>query len=305
MSKGAVPSGTQWTITSGDHEAVIVEVGGGLRSYQVAGLDVLDGYAAGEIAPASSGQVLVPWPNRIRDGRYTFGGESYQLTLTEPARHNAIHGLVNWVRWQLVAEATDSVTIEYDLPPLPGYPWALSVRATWSVSSSGLRAEHRVINESEAPAPFGFSVHPYLVAPGVPIAELSLHVPARNRLLVDGRLLPIGAARLAGSEFDFSEPRKLGDAELDMAFGELIHDPDGGSAVTLSAGDGRGVRVWGDASFHWWQVFTSDTLPAPRHRRAVAIEPMTCPPDAFRSGRDLITLEPGQPWSASWGITPL
>jgi len=164
---GAVPSGTQWTITSGDHEAVIVEVGGGLRAYRVGDTEVVDGYAEDEISPASHGQVLAPWPNRIRDGRYTFGGESYQLFLTEPARHNAIHGLVNWVRWhQVGAAAADSVTVEYDLPPQPGYPWALSLRTTWTVGPDGLRADHRVINQSDTGCPFGLSVHPYLVVPG-------------------------------------------------------------------------------------------------------------------------------------------
>jgi aldose 1-epimerase len=301
----AVASGTQWTITWGDHEAVIVEVGGGLRAYTVAGVEVVDGYREDEFSPASHGQILAPWPNRIRDGRYAFGGDSYQLSLTEPARHNAIHGLVNWVRWHQVGEATeDSVTVEYALPPEPGYPWALSLRTTWTMGPGGLRSEQQVINESATPCPFGFSVHPYLVVPGVPVAELSVHVPARNRLLVDGRLLPIGAARVAGTEFDFTQPRKLGDAQLDMAFGDVIRDSDGGSAVTLSASDGRGVKVWADPSFGWWQVFTSDTLPGARHRRAVAIEPMTCPPDAFRSGRDLVTLEPAQTWQATWGISP-
>jgi aldose 1-epimerase len=281
-------------------------VGGGLRTYRVAGVEVLDGYAEHEMSPASHGQVLAPWPNRIRDGRYTFGGESYQLFLTEPARHNAIHGLVNWVRWHQVGEQTaDSVTIEYDLPPQPGYPWALALRTTWSIGPDGLRGQHTVTNTSDTDCPFGFSVHPYLVVPGVAVAELSAHVPARNRLLVDGRLLPIGAARVAGGEFDFTEPRKLGDAALDMAFGDVIRDPDGGSAVTLTAGDGRGVKVWADEAFGWWQLFTSDTLPGPRYRRAVAIEPMTCPPDAFRSSRDLITLSPASPWQATWGITPL
>jgi aldose 1-epimerase len=92
---------------------------------------------------------------------------------------------------------------------------------------------------------------------------------------------------------------------LDTAFGQLDRDPDGGTAVTLSTMDGSGVRVWADATFGWWQVFTADTLPGERTRHAVAIEPMTCPPDAFRSRRDLITLEPGQTWRGSWGIQAL
>jgi aldose 1-epimerase len=131
-------------------------------------------------------------------------------------------------------------------------------------------------------------------------------VPARNRLLVDGRLLPIGAARVAGGEYDFTEPRRLGPLVLDTAFGDVIRESDGGSAVTVSTADGlRGARVWADGAFGWWQVFSSDTLPPDRFRRALAIEPMTCPPDAFRSGRDLIALEPGQTWRGTWGIAPL
>lgn len=302
---GAVPSGEQWTIKSGDHEAAVVEVGGGLRGYRVAGSDVVDGYAEGEICPFGSGQILAPWPNRIRDGRYTFEGESHQLSLTEPARHNAIHGLVNWARWHVAQSGDDRVVLEYDLPPQPGYPWSLRLRTTWTVGPAGLRADHEVTNMASTSCPFGFSVHPYVTVPGVKIDDLVLRLPGRNRLLVDGRLLPIGAARVAGSEFDYTEGRRLGSAILDTAFGDVAHDEDGGSAVTLSTVDGRGVRVWADGSFGWWQVFTSDTLPGERHRRAVAVEPMTCPPDAFRSGRDLITLEPGQTWRGAWGITTL
>lgn len=306
-----LPSGQQWTIKSGDHEAVVVQVGGGVRTYRVAGADVVDGYAETEMAPASHGQILAPWPNRIRDGRYVYAGEPRQLALTEPATHNALHGLVNWARWRK-AEAGhagpasgDEVILEYDLPPQPGYPWPLALRTTWTVGPGGLRAYHAVTSLATAPCPFGFSVHPYLFVPGVAIGDLSLRVPARSRLLVDGRLLPIGAARVAGGEFDYTEPRRIGRAVLDTAFGDVIRDADGGSAVVLSASDGRGVRLWADSAFGWWQLFTSDTLPGERHRRSIAVEPMTCPPDAFRSGRDLVTLEPGQTWHGTWGLTPL
>jgi aldose 1-epimerase len=301
----APPSGEQWTIAADGHEAVIVEVGGGLRSYRCGGSEVVDSYAKDEVCPACAGQILAPWPNRIRDGRYTFDGLSQQLALTEPVRHNAIHGLVNWSRWRAAKHSTDELTVEYDLPPQPGYPWPLSLQTTWRVGPDGLRADHTVTNVAARPAPFGFSVHPYLIVPGVPIEELVLHLPARSRLLVDGRLLPIGAARVAGSEYDFTEPRRLGAQVIDTAFGDVIRSDGGGSAVTLRAPDGRGVRIWADAGFGWWQVFTSDTLVGARHRRSVAVEPMTCPPDAFRSGRDLIALDPGQSWQGSWGIAQM
>jgi aldose 1-epimerase len=299
---GPLPSGEQWTIKSGDHEAVVVEVGGGLRSLRVAGIDVLDGYAEDEMCSFSAGQILAPWPNRIRDGRYVFAGETHQLGLSEPTRHNAIHGLVNWARWRTSHTSADALIVEYELPPQPGYPWPLLLRTTWTVGPDGLHATNAVTNVGVASCPFGWSVHPYLRIADVPIDELTLHLRARNRLLVDGRLLPIGAARVAGSEFDYTEPRQIGSAVLDTAFGDVIRDDSGGSAVTLSTVDGEGLRIWADAAFGWWQVFTCDTLPGERRRRSVAVEPMTCPPDAFRSGRDLVILSPGETWHGSWGI---
>ncbi|MEH0843670.1 aldose 1-epimerase family protein [Micromonospora sp. CPCC 205711] len=299
------PSGTQWTISAGGHEAVIVEVGGGLRWYRHDGVDYVDGYEADEICPGSAGQVLAPWPNRIRDGQYTFGGRSLQLDLTEPARHNAMHGLVNWVRWHLVEQSADAVTVGYDLPANPGYPWPLRLRTRWSVGADGLRVEHEATNLGAEPAPYGYSMHPYLRLPGVPVNEMSMRVPGRTRVLLDGRLLPVGATPVAGSEYDYTAPRPIGEAVLDLAFGDVVRDDDGGSAVTLAAPDGAtSVHVWADREFGWWQVFTGDTLTGERHRRSVAVEPMTCPADAFRSGKDVIELEPGVTWRGAWGVRP-
>jgi aldose 1-epimerase len=298
------PSGTQWTIRSGDQEAVVVEVGGGVRAYRVAGRDILDGYGEDEVAPGTAGSVLAPWPNRIRDGRYVFAGRSHQLDLSEPEHHNAIHGLVRWAPWRLESATGSAVTLAYGQPATPGYPWTIRHTTTWELGPDGLRATHTATNASALPAPFGLGVHPYLAVPGPSVDDVVLTVPARSRLLVDSRRLPIGAAEVAGGDFDFTAPRRIGRTILDTAFGE-VNGGGTGSAVTLSTVDGPGsVRVWADEAFHWWQVFTGETLPAPRTRRSLAVEPMTCPPDAFHSGKDLVILEPGQTWRGSWGITP-
>src|SRR5689334_19234184 len=186
---GAAKSGTQWSIEGHGHSAVVVEVGGVLRDYRVGDRAILDGFAADEMSPASAGQLLAPWPNRIRDGHYTFEGTAYQLALTEPARHNAIHGLANWVRWRLADQAGDAVTLELDLPPQVGYPWSLTLRTRWSVSADGLRCDQEVTNTSEENAPWGFSAHPYLRLPGVAVDDVVLTVPARIRVLADARQL--------------------------------------------------------------------------------------------------------------------
>jgi aldose 1-epimerase len=296
-------SGTQWSIQSGGTRAVVVEVGGSLRHYSVGDVQVLDGFEADEISPASAGQILAPWPNRIRDGEYKFEGESYQLPLTEPARHNAIHGLVNWSRWTLAEQATDAITVEFELPAQIGYPWWLTLRARWSVSADGLRCEQEVVNNSSSNAPWGFSIHPYLQLPGVAVDDILLHVPGKTRILADGRLLPIGAVSVAGTEYDFTEPRKIGDLVLDTTFGDIEHDASGITEVTIAdpASPAKAV-VWADEKFKYWQVFSGDTLQGERFRRSVAIEPMTCPPDSFRTGRDLTVLAPGERWTAAWGI---
>lgn len=299
------PSGTQWTIAFEDQTATVVEVGGGLRAYAAAGRDVIDGYADGEISPNGAGQTLAPWPNRLRDGQYTFDGHTYQMPLSEPATHNAIHGLVRWLPWKLVAQSDSEITVGVDLPAQPAYPWTVTLTNRYALAGGGLTVTHTAVNLAADPAPFGLGAHPYVMppAPGG-VDDVWLGVPARTRLLLDGRGLPIGAAKVAGSDFDYTTPKRIGPTVLDIAFGEVVRDESGMSAVTLSGPDGPATRVWADAAFGWWQIYTADTTPGPRRRRSIAVEPMTCPPDALRSGRDLVVLKPGEPWSASWGISP-
>jgi aldose 1-epimerase len=299
----AAKSGTQWSIEADGQSAVVVEVGGTLRGYSAGDVAVLDGFEVDELSPASAGQILAPWPNRVRDGQYTFEEQKYQLSLTEPARNNAIHGLVNWSRWTLVEQSASAVTLEFELPAQIGYPWWLTLRTTWSVSAAGLRCDQEVVNNSASNAPWGYSVHPYVQLAGVGVNDTLLHVPGRKRIVADSRLLPIGANAVAGTEYDFTEPRKIGDLVLDTTFGDITHDAEGITEVTIADPSAdRKVVVWADDKFKYWQVFTGDTLHGERFRRSVAIEPMTCPPDAFRTGRDLIVLAPGERWTASWGI---
>jgi aldose 1-epimerase len=297
------PSGQQYELESGPVRAVVVEVGGGLRELSYDGRSLVDGYGPDEICPACAGQVLLPWPNRIGDGRYTAGGQEQQLPLTEPARHNAIHGLVRWLPWSALSRDPSHVELGCMLFPSPGYPFCLQLRTRWSVSPRGLRAEHHVQNVGTERAPLGFGVHPYLGLPDVGVDDLWLHLPAKTLLRTDDRLLPLREEPVG--EMDFQQPRRLRGVQLDTAFGDLVRHPDGTVAASLRDAQGRGVELRADPGTRWWQVYTSDTLPKARYRRSVAIEPMTCPPDAFRTGRDLHLLEPGQSWSGWWEIHPI
>jgi aldose 1-epimerase len=301
------PTGEQWTIRSGDLEVVVVEVGGGLRSFTSAGRDVLWGFGQDEECHGGRGQLLMPWPNRITDGQYERDGQSQQLALTEPARHNAIHGLVRWASWTLLERADDRLTVGYRLHPQQGWSWTLELTVTYELDGQGLTVRPHVRNIGAGDAPFGFGVHPYLTAGEQRVDELEVQLPASSSMKVDPeRLLPLGMQAVDGGPHDWREGRVVGDAQLDTAFTDLTADADGRWRVRLHhPAGGRTTTLWADAAVYpWLQVFTGDALPEPLRRSSgVAVEPMTCPPDAFRSGQDLIVLAPGQEFEGLWGIS--
>jgi aldose 1-epimerase len=297
-----VPSGAQWTIESGTQRAVVVEVGGGLREYEADGWKVIDAYQPDEMSPAGAGATLVPWPNRIRDGRYNFGGVDRQLPLTEPSRSNASHGLLRWAPWQLVQQETDRVTVGATVHPQPGYPYAVTVTTTWTLGPDGLLAEQAATNIGNDPAPFGLGMHPYLMVDGEPEPEWELVLPATERLVVDDRGLPTERVAVDGTGYDFRTPRLVRGLELDTPFTGLERGTDGRATVTLTGPAGGHVELWVNEAYPWIQVFTADPVPAPRTRRSWAVEPMTCPPDAFNSGVDLVVLDAGSTWHGSWGL---
>jgi aldose 1-epimerase len=299
------PSGVQYDIGHGRHQVVVTEVGATIRSYTVGGAPVLDGFALDAMCDSGRGQVLAPWPNRLGDGRYSFEGRDGSAALDEPDHHNAIHGLVRWLPWQVLSRAQNVLSLGCTLHPQPGYPWRLALAIEYRLGRDGLSVSVGATNLDRVPAPFGIGFHPYLTL-STPIDATSLAVPARRRLVTDERGLPTATAAVAGSPLDFSAPRWIGDTVLDTAFTDLRRDRDGMARVELDdTAGGRGVTVWMDEHFNYIMVFTGDTLePVTRRRGAIAVEPMSCPPDALRSGTDLVRLEPGASWTGRWGITP-
>ena len=297
------PSGEQQELRQGDHVVVVTEVGATLRSYTAAGLDVVDGFAVDEISPAGRGQVLAPWPNRLDGGRYAFGGREGQAAIDEPERGNAIHGLVRWLPWSASSEASDAVTMTCVLPAQPAYPWRLELEIAYALSPGGLVVSTRATNASDVPAPFGIGFHPYLTV-GVPVDAARLRLPGSRRLITDERALPVGGEEVEGDAFDFRTSRAIGATRLDTCFTGLERGTDGLVRARVEAGD-RAVDLWADEGFAYLQAYTGDTLePVSRRRQAVAIEPMTCPPNALATGTDLIRLEPGATWAGTWGIAP-
>lgn len=156
------PSGTQFELAHGAAHACAVEVGGGLRTFTVDGVDVVLGYAVDEQCTAGRGQVLAPWPNRIVDGRYTFDGVEHVLPITERERSTAIHGLVRWASWSATACTESSVTLAHMLYPQPGYPFTLGLEVNYELGDDGLRVTTRAENLGDTACPFGVGHHPYI-----------------------------------------------------------------------------------------------------------------------------------------------
>ncbi len=300
------PSGRQIELASGTQRAVITEVGAGLRGYTTGGADVLDGYGEHQMSSGGRGQLLIPWPNRIRDGRYEFGGSEHQTPLSEPEHNNAIHGLVRWANWQLDQLGPDSVKATYVLHPQVGYPFTLGLEVVYSLSGSGLRVAMAATNLGSEPLPYGAGQHPYFTVGTDRVDEAVLTVPAAAVLDADDRGIPTGRTLpVAGTERDFRQPRQIGTAVVDACYVELERDGDGvGRVVIEGPGGSPRATVWMDASFGYVMVFTGDTLEPARRRQGVAVEPMTCAPDAFRSGAGRQILEPGQQTTSVWGVTP-
>ncbi len=287
----------------------MTEVGAALRSYKIGGTPICWGFAEDEMPHGGQGQVLAPWPNRIASGRYVFGDTVGRAAIDEPAFDNAIHGLVRWMTFRPVALEPDVLRLETLLHPQPAYPFDLLLSVEYRLVADGCEVTTEARNLGDRPAPFGLGFHDYLDAGPGAVDGAELDVRARTRLLLDGRRLPVGEETVAGTPFAAISPhgscrRPIGALHLDDCFGDLERDAEDIWHATFVRGGGPldTIEVWADGSFSWAMVYSGDTLAPAARRRALAIEPMTCPPNAFRTGRDLIVLEPGATFRGRWGI---
>lgn len=307
-------SGTQHALRAGDYEAVIASVGATLRSLTFNGRDLVVPFDADEVRPAHRGVTLAPWPNRVTDGLYTFGGVERQLALTEPARSHALHGLAVWLDYEAVDKGPSHVTLAASIPAQTAYPWRISIRTTFELTAEGLTQKVVATNEGPDAAPFGTGPHPYLVAGPGKVDAWTLELPAAEVLAVtDDRLIPTGLRAVDADDkqrFDFREPRVIGSAEIDHAYTGLIRDGDDVSTVRVTVADGTGVEMSWDTACPWVQVHTADKPDAETSRIGLAVEPMTCAPDAFNAANydydaGLIVLEAGDSAEASWRISAI
>lgn len=294
------------TLTLGGVRAEIGTVAAALRSLSVDGAILTETTHGDGVPPFSSGIVLAPWPNRVADARWSLDGEPQQLDITEPEHGGALHGLLRFTDYQIDAQRDDLAELSAFIPPQHGWPFALQTGVRYELRPDGIRVTHLVHNRAARRAPWAVGSHPFLRVGDAVVEDLVVQAVAGSRYPVDDRLNPTGPAVPPDEGTDLRVPRRVGDLRLDTAYGELAHRDtvDGhGDVAWLEAPDGARTTLWQDLSWGYLQVFTTPRFPRPDGPgTAIAIEPMTAPPDALNSGEGLIWLDPDERWSGSWGL---
>jgi aldose 1-epimerase len=302
------PTGDQYelALSAGGHAltATITQVAAGIRELRIDGIDLTEPFPLDVTPPSGCGIVLVPWPNRVKDGTWEHDGQTRRLALTEPARGNAIHGLLRYRPYVVTEQTTSSVTQSAAIFPELGYPFQLETSVRHELTEHGLRVTHTIENAGATSAPVAIGAHPYLKIGGVPTGDLTVTVDAATHLDVDDRLNVVGESAVDGTRFDLRGGRRIADLDLDDGFADVAIR-DGRAEHVVSAPDGRAVTLWGDENFGYVQVFTPRGFAtATASDVALAVEPMTAPANALNTGRGVRWLAPGESWTASWGIRP-
>ncbi len=305
-------SGEQVVLRRGAARARIGQVAAVLREFSVDGVHYTETWPDRQTPPMGCGIVLMPWPNRVAGGRWVRDGRTRQLDITEPDKGNAIHGLLRNTAYRIATvtgeseggAARDSVTLAAPVYPQHGWPFTLDTAVTYTLTDEGLRVTHTVTNVGGQAAPFGCGAHPYLRVGGVPTGDLTLRIRAGRRIVTDQAMIPTGTEPLTGALAGLPDGVRVGDLDVDTGLADLRLAGERYEHV-LTGPQGRGLTLWADPAFGWAQLYTPHDFPAPEGpRQAIAVEPMTCPADALNSGEGLIVLQPGETWSASWGLTP-
>ena len=292
----------EWTLSAGDLRATVSPFGASLRRLwqESAGgpRDLLWGYSGTANKKGGQGDVLAPFPGRVRDGRYTFQGASHQLERNDKDGPNAIHGFLRSRLWDGQHEG-GVARFHTRLKPTDhaGYPFDLEAVLGYELLPTGLACAIVLRNAGDGPAPVGVGFHPYVAAPGR-VDALTLRSPAKELVEYEG-LLPTGRVVPVPTDLDLREGRPLGPLQLNHCFTGLVRDGDGFARVRAAD-----VELWMDRAFTHLVLYTGDAL-GPNARQGLAIEPMTCATDALNHPEwGLRVLAPGEVFAATWGVGP-
>jgi len=262
---------------------------------------VIAGYATPEAMLEHRGarsDFLIPFPNRVKDGKYSFDGKEYLLPIN-PKHGHAIHGLLRDKKFILKSrkakEDSASVKLAYNYKhELEGYPFDFKAELKISLSKKGLVVETRVKNTGKQEMPFGCGWHPYLHL-DEKIDDSSLKLPSSTFLEVDERMIPTGSK---GTLDRFSRQRLIGKQEFDTCF--ALEEKKGKAKTILFSKEKKAkLIIWqetGSGKFNHLQVYI------PPSRDSIALEPMSCAGDAFNNKEGLVVLKPKENFKAKYRV---
>ena len=260
---------------------------------------ILDGFSSEEQLrenTKSRGIHLAPFPNRIRDGKYPFDGIAYQLPINKPKEQNAIHGFIWDKPFNVIEEKSEkdhaSLSMGYNYNgEFTSYPFLFQIKYSYQLSPDGLAVSVQVMNTGDSNLPFGVGWHPYFTF-HKPVDELELQLPACTVLDVDERMIPTGTANPYPK---FEHLTSIGSTSFDTAF-KLSDSDDSFITRLYDPAEKTTIVLTQDQHLPYLQVYI------PPDRNSIALEPMSCPANAFNSGEGLVVLKPGEKFESKMNL---
>ncbi|GAA3572207.1 aldose 1-epimerase [Snuella lapsa] len=230
--------------------------------------------------------VLFPFANRIKDGKYSFQGETYAFDINEEPLNNALHGLVYNKTFKLAKQhvahnAAEVILVYSETDPVEGFPFKYTIQLTYSLTKNGLDLRVSVKNEDTKPFPFTLGWHPYFLSDN--LYKSSLSFDADKTLVFDDRNITTGLKDIEKSEVFCVEDKTLDDCFVLNSNQFTFNTPKYRFEITSSSIENNFLQLY-----------------TPPHKNTIAIEPTTGVSDSFNNGLGLQTLEPKQIYSISW-----
>ena len=279
---------TKTILTQADIELEIDSLGARITRFINNGTEIMK--TAKDGLQGYNGMVLAPWPNRIKDGKYVFENQEFNLEINEPDRNNALHGFAYKTQFEITKNTATEITLVANLGKTEGYPFLIELEITYQLTLEGFSCSVKATNQSESPAPFGIAFHPYY--PADDATEVS--IPAKTHILADRQMIPTEKKPNTHGHFKFA------DVDFDDCFSDLERT-DGIANINFKNKNSQ-LTLWQDEAFDFVMVYTTnefDSIDGPAS--AIAIEAQSCAADAFNTNPPM--LQPSESFQGSWGLT--
>jgi len=184
-------------LKSGDMRLTVSPTGASLRGLSrindTVDIEIVTEYRGATNKHGGQGDVLIPFPGRIRGGSYKFGGHEHHLKKNDKETPSAIHGFVRGVLWDVTAQTASEITFRTEIgkDDNEGYPYTLDIHVTYRATATGMECEFAIKNTGTETAPVAAGFHPYFTVGSDLVDADDLQVPF-NSILDFVNLIPTG-----------------------------------------------------------------------------------------------------------------